>query len=134
MASSGGGKISVPNKRNASFGSVPNERYCLGSKPSSDHDNEDEYMFHSNEYSLCLCVFDGHDGSHAVKFVKKYMNEHVFHKPAWNDITRSNRPEKIEAALTNYIQTSDDVYFKSIDPFTTERQKLQSKIPKVAIR
>ena len=134
MASSGGGKISVPNKRNASFGSVPNERYCLGSKPSSDHDNEDEYMFHSNKYSLCLCVFDGHDGSRTIQFVKRYMNRHVFGKPRWDDITKSDKPKKIEAALANYIQESDNIFFKSIEPFTTERQKLQSKIPKVAIR
>ena len=87
---------------------------------------------YSNRYSLCLCVFDGHDGSLAVKFVKRYVNKHVFGKPAWNDITKSNKPEKIEAALANYIQKSDEMFFKTIEPFITERQKLQSKIPKVA--
>ena len=133
MASSGHGKSSVPSKRNASFGSIENERYSLGSQPSSDHDNEDEYMFHSNKCSLCICVFDGHDGSRAVKFAKKYMNQQVFGKPAWDDVTKSNKPKKIEAALGNYIHKSDEIFFQSIEPFTSERLKLQSKIPKVTV-
>ena len=127
MASTGGG----PNKRNTSFGSVQNERYSLGSQPSSDHDNEDELMVHFNKYSLCMCVFDGHDGSHAVQFVKKYMNQHIFGKTAWNDIIKSNKPENIEAALSNCVIKSDEIFFKSIEPLTFERQKLQLKIPKV---
>ena len=122
---------SPPDTRNVSDGSVVNERYSLGTQPLSDHDNEDEFIVHSNEYSLCMCVFDGHDGSHAVKYMRKYMNKQVFSKPMWNDITKSSKPEKIEAALANYIQKADDNFFKSIEPFITERQKLQSKIPKV---
>ena len=81
-----------------------------------------------------MCVFDGHDGSRAVQFVKKYMNQQIFGKSAWNDIIKPpNKPEKIEAALTNCIIKSDEIFFKSIEPFTSERKKLQSKIPKVTI-
>ena len=117
--------------RYISFSSIQNERYSLSSQPSSDHDNEDVFMFHSNKYSLCMCVLDGHDGSHAVKFVKKYMNQHVFGKPAWDDVIKSNKPEKIKAALANCIQESDVMFFKSIEPLIFERQELQSQIPKV---
>ena len=122
---------SVADEKNISLSSIKNERYSLGNQPSSDHDNEDELMVHSNKYSLCLCVFDGHDGSRAVQFVKRYMDEQVFGKPAWDDITKSNKPEKIEAALANYVQKCDENFFKCIHPFTNERQRLQSKIPKV---
>ena len=121
------------DERYISFGSIPNERYSLGSQPSSDHDNEDELIVYSNKSSLCMCVFDGHDGSHAVKFMKKYMNQHVFGKPAWDDVIKSNKPKKIEAALANFIEESDKNFFKSIYPFTLERQKLQLEIPKVGI-
>ena len=119
--------------RYISFGNIQNERYSLSSQPSSDHDNEDVFMFHSNKYSLCMCVLDGHDGSHAVKFVKKYMNQHVFGKLAWDDVMKSNKPEKIIAALANCIQEIDNNFFISINPFTMERQRLQSVIPKVSI-
>ena len=114
-----------------SVGSVQNEQYSLGTQPCSDHDNEDEFIVHSNKHSLCMCVFDGHDGPHAVRFVKKYTEKIVLGKPVWDDMTKSNKPEEIKAALGNYIQKADDNFFKSIEPFTTERQKLRSEIPKV---
>ena len=122
---------SPPHRRDVSESSIKNERYSLGTQPCSDHDNEDEYIVHSNKYSLCMCVFDGHDGSRTVKFMKRYMDEHVFSKPMWTDITKSSKPEKIEAALASYIQEADKNFFKSIEPFIRERQKVQSKIPKV---
>ena len=128
-----GGLASTLDKNNVSVGSMENERYSLEAQSCSDHDNEDEFMVHSDEYSLCMCVFDGHDGSHAVKFMKKYMNEQVFSKPMWNDITKSSKPEKIEAGLANYIEKADDIFFKNIDSFITKRQELQSKIPKVIL-
>ena len=121
------------DRRDVSESSIPNERYSLGTQPCSDHDNEDEYMVYSNKYSLCMCVFDGHDGSHAVKFMKKCMEQQVFSKPMWNNITKSSKPEKIEAALANYIEKSDENFFKSIDPFIKKRQELQLKIPKVIL-
>ena len=117
--------------RLVSVGSIQNERYSLDAQPVSDHDNEDEYIVHSNKYSLCMCVLDGHDGSLTVKFVKKYMERQVFGKPLWNDISKSNKPEKTEAALANCIKEIDENFFKSVDPFIMERQELQSKIPKV---
>ena len=122
---------SAPQRRDVSESSVENERYSLGTQPCSDHDNEDKFIVHSNKYSLCMCVFDGHDGSRTVKFMKCYMDEQVFGISMWTDITKSSKPEKIEAALANYIQKADDNFFKTIEPFIRESQKLQSKIPKV---
>ena len=119
------------SKRLVSIGSVQNERYSLDAQPVSDHDNEDEYVVHSNKHSLCMCVFDGHDGSLAVKFVKKLIDKQVCGKPLWDDVTKFEKPEKIEAALADYIEKTDKNFFKSIDPFIKERRKLQSKIPKV---
>ena len=72
---------SAPNKRNVSVGSVQNEQYSLGTEPFHDHENEDEFIVHYNQCSLCLCVFDSHDASQAVKSVKKYMEKQVFGKP-----------------------------------------------------
>ena len=43
-------------------------------------------------------------------------------------VTKSNKPEETEGALANYIQETDDNFFKSVEPFTLERQKLQSKV------
>ena len=125
------GLACAPNTINVSVGSVENERYSLDARPCSDHHNEDELIVHANKYSLCMCVFDGHDGSHTVKFMKKYMEQHVFSKPMWNDITKSSKPEKIKAALANIIKEADTNFFKSIEPCIRERQEVQSKIPKV---
>ena len=110
---------------------MQNERYSLDAQPVSDHDNEDDYMVHSNKHSLCICVLDGHDGSLAVKFVRKLFYHQVCGKPLWDDVTKLQKPEEIEAALANYIIETDENFFRSIDPFIKERQKLQSKIPKV---
>ena len=124
---------SASNKRNVSVGSVQNEQYSLGTEPFHDHENEDEFIVHSNQCSWCLCVFDSHDGSQAVKSLKKYMEKQVFGKPLWDDITKSNKPEKIKAPLADCIQKTDKFFFKCIHPFTTERQRLQAKIPKVRL-
>lgn len=124
-------KSAAPDKRNVSVGSVQNERYSLGAQPTNDHDNEDEFIVHANKYSLCMCVFDGHDGPNTVKFLKKYMEKQIFGKQQWDTKTEFGKSEEIETALATYIQMADETFFKSIDPFTTERQKLQSEIPKV---
>ena len=128
-----GDLTSTLHKRLVSVGSVQNERYSLDAQPVSDHDNEDEYVVHSNKHSLCMCVFDGHDGSLAVKFVKKLIDKQVCGKPLWDDVTKFEKPEKIEAALADYIEKTDKNFFKSIDPFIKERQKLQTKIPTVIL-
>ena len=138
MATSGGSdkdkKICcVPDKKNVSYGSISNERYSLDTDPFSDHENEDELMVYSNKYSLCMCVFDGHDGSNTVRFLKKYINHQVFGKPKWDTVTQSTKSEDIEKALVECIQGADEIFFKSIDPFISERQELQSKIPKVTV-
>ena len=124
---------STLHKRLVSVGSVQNERYSLDAQPFSDHDNEDEYVVHSNKHSLCMCVLDGHDGSLAVKFVRKLIDQQVCGKSLWDDVTKLQKPEKIEAALANYIKETDENFFKSIDPFIKKRQELQSKIPKVIL-
>ena len=80
-----------------------------------------------------MCVFDGHDGSQTVKFVKRYMEQQVFGKPKWDSITKSGTSKEMEDALVNYIQEIDDYFFKSIEPFIRERHRLQSEIPKVTI-
>ena len=61
------------------------------------------------------------------------MNKFLINQHGMHYITKSNKPEKIEAALANHIQKSDEYFFKSIHPFTVERQRLQSKIPKVTL-
>ena len=50
--------VGVSDKGNVSYGSVENERYSLGSQPSSDHNNEDDLIVHSNMHSLIVdeCV------------------------------------------------------------------------------
>ena len=122
---------SMLDKGNISYGSVQNERYSLGSQPSSDHNNEDDLIVHPNMHGLWMSVCDGHDGLRTVQFVKKYLEQHVLGRPTWDDVTKSDNPEKIKVALTNYIRKTDENFFKSIDPFIEERRQLQSKIPKV---
>ena len=58
------------------------------------------------------------------------MEQQVFGKPKWNSYCGKvyNKPEETEGALANYIQETDDNFFKSVEPFTFERQKLQSKV------
>ena len=123
--------VTVSDNRNFSCGSVENERYSLGSQPSSDHNNEDDLIVHSNMHSLWMSVFDGHDGLITVQFVKKFLERQVLGKSTWDDVTKSDNPEKIKAALTNYIRHTDENFFKSIYPFIAERRQLQLKIPKV---
>ena len=123
----------APDKGNISAGTVRNEIYSLDTQFSSDHDNEDERIVHSNKYSLCMCVFDGHDGLQAVQFAKKYIEQQVLSKQEWDIITSSDKREKIEAALANHIQETDDNFFKSIDNLICEKQRLQSEISKVIV-
>ena len=123
----------APDKRNVSAGTVHNEIYSLDTQFSSDHHNEDELVVHSNKYSLCMCVFDGHDGLRAVRFVKEYIEQQVLSKQEWDNITSSGKREKIEAALANHIQETDNNFFKSIDNLICEKQRLQSEISMVIV-
>jgi len=117
---------------NIDLGSVPNERYALDAPSTKDHDNEDDVLVYSNNFSLCLCVFDGHDGILPTKFVKKYLNGWVFGKDSWLRISNSDNPSHIENALVQCFSDTEENFFKSIDPFIFEKRKLQSRIPDVS--
>lgn len=119
------------DKRNCSVFSLQNERYKLDAPSYKDHDNEDDFLIHSNNNSLCLCVFDGHDGSKAVKFVQKYMKANIFGTKSWVTLSEFNRHEEIESALAEFIKVTDKDFFKNIRGFIDEKLYLQSQIPKV---
>jgi len=121
------------SEKNVDLGSVPNERYALDGPSTKDHDNEDEVLVYSNNFSLCLCVFDGHDGEVATKFVKKYLHGWVFGKDSWLRISNSDNPSQIENALVQSFSDTEENFFKSIDPFIFEKRQLQSKIPNVSV-
>ena len=123
-----------PDKRNCSVYSVQNERYKLDAPSHKDHDNEDEFLVHANSYSLCLCVFDGHDGSQAVKFVQRYMKANIFDTKSWVKLSEFNQHEEMESALAEFIKVTDKDFFKSIRNFISEKLYLQSDIPKVIVQ
>ena len=122
-----------PNLSNVSVASIPSEQYSLSSQPSSIHENGDELLVGSNMHSVYMCVFDSHGGLRVKQFLKRYMKEHVFGKLEWDTITKSKNKQKMEDALTNYIQQTDVIFFQSIEPFIFERQRLQLELPKVIV-
>jgi len=105
-----------------SFGSVPNERYAPNAPSSSDHDNEDECLVHSDSSSVYLCVLDGHDGLNAVDFVKKYLEKYHFDISCY---------QSCQESITKCIEFADTKYFKSIQHFIDEKTTIQNQIPKV---
>ena len=121
----------LPNKGNCSVFSIPNERYALDASSSRDHENEDEFLIHHNNHSLCMCVFDGHDGLRGVKFVKKYMTLRVFETKSWISLSKLDRREEMEGALAEFIKVTDADFFRNIKHFIDEKLYLQSQIPKV---
>jgi len=106
-----------------SVASVPNEQYAPNAPSSSDHDNEDEYLVHSDSFSVYLCVLDGHDGQNAVEFVKKYLQD--------NYIAISHY-QSCEVAITECIKNADAEYFRGIHHHIDELTEKQKKIPKVS--
>ena len=120
------------DKRNCSVYSLHNERYKLDAPSFKDHENEDEFLIHANDKSLCMCVFDGHDGSRAVKFVQKYMKVNIFDTKSWVKLSEVNSHEEIESALAEFIKVTDKDFFKSIKHFIDEKVFLQAQIPRVS--
>ena len=106
-----------------SFGSVPNERYAPNAPSSSDHDNEDEYLVHSDSSSVYLCVLDGHDGRNAVEFVKKYFQA---------KIPTISTNSSMEEAMHKCIKDADFEFFMSIDQYIIEKLTIQAMIPTVS--
>ena len=121
----------LPDKRNCSVYSIQNERYRLDAPSYKDHDNEDESLIHANQHSLCMCVFDGHDGSRAVKFVRKYMKINIFDTKSWVTLSEYNHHEEMESALAEFIKVTEKDFFKFIKNYIDEKVYLQSQIPKV---
>ena len=124
-------ELFAPDKRNCSVCTVANERYQLDAKSLKDHENEDDFMIYVNNYSLVMCVFDGHDGARAVKFAMKYMKGNIFDTKSWMKLSENNMPEEIETVLPEFIKITDADFFKSIQHFIDEKLYLQSQIPKV---
>ena len=122
----------IPDKRNCSVFSLQNERYRLDAPSYKDHDHDDEFIIYANKYSLCMCVFDGHDGSRAVKFVQKYMKGNIFDTKSWMKLSEFNRHEEIESALAEFIRVTEKDFFKNIKTYIDEKVYLQSQIPKVS--
>ena len=120
------------DKRNCSVYSLQNERYKLDAPSFKDHENEDEFLIHANNRSLCMCVFDGHDGSRAVKFVQKYMKGNIFDTKSWMMLSEINNHEEIESALAEFIKVTDKDFFKNVKNFIDEKVYLQSQIPRVS--
>jgi len=121
----------LPDKRNCSVCTVTNERYALDASSSKDHDNEDDLLIHANNNSLCMCVFDGHDGPRAVQFVKRYMKVNIFDTKSWIKLSEVDIQDEMESALAEFIKVTDSDFFKSIKQFIDEKLYLQSQIPKV---
>jgi len=123
----------LPNKKNTSVYSVVNERYVLDKVSIRDHENEDEFLVHSNDFSVCLCVMDGHDGQNAVKYVREYLWKKVFSTRSWLKVSQVDNPDHIKTALVEFIKVIDADFFRSISTFINEKVHLQSQIPKVII-
>lgn len=120
------------DKRNCSVYSLQNERYKLDAPSFKDHENEDDFLIYANNKSLCMCVFDGHDGSRGVKFVQKYMKGNIFDTKSWMMLSEINNHEEIESALAEFIKVTDKDFFKNIKNFIDEKVFLQAQIPRVS--
>ena len=120
------------DKRNCSVFSLHNERYQLDQPSLIEHENEDEFLIYSNNKSLCMCVFDGHDGSRAVKFALKYIKGNIFDTKSWKSLLEVNDHKEIESALAEFINVTDNDFFKSIKIYIDEKLHLQSQIPRVS--
>ena len=120
------------DKRSCSVFSMHNERYKLDAPSFKDHENEDEFLIYANNKSLCMCVFDGHDGSRAVKFVQKYMKGNIFDTKSWMKLSEVNDHKEIESALAEFIKVTDKDFFKNIKNFIDEKLYLQAQIPRVS--
>ena len=123
----------LPDKSKCSVCSLPNERYRLDAPPYKEHDNEDDFLIYANQHSLCMCVFDGHDGSRAVKFVRKYMKGNIFDTKSWMTLSKFNHHEEMESALAEFIKVTEKDFFKSVRNYIDEKVYLQSQIPKVCM-
>jgi len=123
----------LPNKKNTSVCSVENERYVLDKASIRDHENEDEFLVHSNDFSVCLCVMDGHDGQNAVKYVREYLWKKVFSTRSWLKVSQEDNADQIKTALVEFVKVIDADFFRSIGAFIHEKVRLQSQIPKVII-
>jgi len=121
----------LPNKKNTSVYSVANERYVLDKPSIRDHENEDEFLVHSNNFSVCLSVMDGHDGLNAVKYVREYLWKKVFSTNSWLKVSQVDNPDQIKIALIEFIKVIDADFFRSISAFIHEKVQLQLQIPKV---
>ena len=120
------------DKRNCSVFSLQNERYKLDASSLREHENEDEFLIYSNNKSLCMCVFDGHDGSRAAKFAHKYIKGNIFDTKSWKNLLDFNDHREIESALAEFIKVTDKDFFKNIKIYIDEKLYLQSQIPRVS--
>lgn len=123
----------APDKRNCSVFSLANERYKLDASSYKDHENEDDSLIFPNSNSLCMCVFDGHDGSRAVQYVRQYMKGNIFDTKSWMKLSEFNHHEEMESALAEFFRVTDKDFFKSIKQYIDEKIYLQSQIPKVIL-
>ena len=118
------------SKSSCSQASLENERYSLERGGSSDHPNEDRYFATKGPGYKIFAVFDGHEGPRAAGFASNYMMQ-LFDTPSWSHIVRQDNPAIICEALHEFFRTTENDYFKSIQPFIDEKERLQKKIPSV---
>lgn len=108
---------------------LENARYQPAGPSRPDHPNEDE-MYMSPQGSVKLfAVFDGHDGSNAVRFATRYLENmgktFLMKVEQKDDIT--------EGDLVTLFLKIDAAFFDSIKYYIARKQTLQAAIPAVSV-
>ena len=113
-----------------STATLENERYSLDSIYRPDHDNEDRSFHHEEEDYVVFGVFDGHDGSRASGFASTYMRS-LFDMQSWRSILMNPNPDIMRQAMGEFFKDTEREFFKSIQKFIDEKNRLQQVIPQV---
>lgn len=118
-------------RKHFSTATLENERYSLDGIARPDHENEDRSFHHEELDYVVFGVFDGHDGSRASGFASAYMRS-LFDMQSWRSILGNPNTDIMRQAMGEFFRDTEKEFFKSIQKFIDEKDRLQQAIPQVS--
>ena len=123
-----GDYLPVPSGVYYSYATLENARYSVDQPPRPDHVNDDRaFVINREGRATVLAVFDGHDGNKASSFVDDYMYRLFNSDDTLNQLEHSD----VHTVLTNVFLNTEQAFFNKLQPFITEKERIQRTIPKV---